>query len=370
MDKKARLEIAEGSEEHIVASAVDLLAKRLPPTWIVQRSERADGMAGFDLVVRSPVSGGQASLLVEVRRSFQPRDLAALTGGLFYRLRDRAGKVPILLMAQYLSPRSREMLAREDINFIDLTGNVRLLLEYPGLFVTAEGAQVDPAPTQRRARGLRGAKVGAVVRTLVDAVPPYTGAQLARAANVNEGYLSRILETLADEGLVERTRSGPVVSVDWSGLLRQRAAALTLLRASGTFRYVARDGTRATLEELARVTEDDVAVTGSFAAARLAPVAPSVQLIVYTMNPRDLADRLRLVEVESGADTVLIRPDNRVALRGARRDATGAQFVAPSQIAIDCLSGPGRMPAEGEAVLSWMLANERTWRVSDIQDLT
>jgi hypothetical protein len=45
-------------------------------------------------------------------------------------------------------------------------------------------------------------------------------------------------------------------------------------------------------------------------------------------------------------------------------------YVAPTQVALDCLSGNGRMPAEGEAVLSWLEANEAAWRVPSLDDIT
>ena len=311
----------------------------------------------------------QSSLLVEAKRKFAPRDVAELTGGLFGRLRGRTGRVPILLVAPYISARSRDLLIENDINYVDLTGNVRINVEFPGLFIVTEGAQVDPAPVARGSRGLRGAKVGAVVRALIDARPPYTGAQLARAANVNEGYVSRILDSLLDEGLITRPRSGPVVHADWQALLRQRAAALTLFRKMGTFRYVARNGTQQLLDAIGQLDiEERPVVTGSFAAVRLAPTAPPAQLVLYTMRPRELAARLPIVEVESGADTVLIRPDNAVAMSRSDDDDR-VRYAAPSQVAIDCLSGSGRMPAEGEAVIEWMAANESAWRLPSIAPL-
>lgn len=157
--------------------------------------------------------------------------------------------------------------------------------------------------------------------------------------------------------------------MDWPALLRQRAAALTLFRSTGTFRYVARTGTQQLLDAVAELNLDEQPViTGSFAAVRLAPVAVPTQLVLYTMNPRLLASRLPLLEVDSGADTVLIRPQNRVAMSRANvKD--GLHYAAPSQIAIDCLSGSGRMPAEGEAIIEWMAADEDRWRLSSVAAL-
>jgi len=353
----------------LTQAAVSVLAQRLPPRWTVEAQLNASNGEDWDLIVKTDMGNGQSSLLVEARRNFNPRDVGELTGGLFRRLRGRASQVPILLVAPYVSARARELLVENDINYLDLTGNVRIALEYPGLFVVTEGAQADPAPVVRGSRGLRGAKVGAVVRTLIDARPPYTGAQIAKAAQVNEGYVSRILDTLIDEGLITRHRSGPVLDVDWPALIRQRAAALDLFRTVGSFRYIARNGTQQLLSEIARLgLEGSPVITGSFAASRLAPVAPAAQLVMYTMTPRDLASSLPLIEVDTGADTVLIRPDNNVAM-SRPDDEAGLRYAAPSQVAIDCLSGSGRMPAEGEAVMDWMDATEESWRRPNITAL-
>lgn len=37
-------------------------------------------------------------------------------------------------------------------------------------------------------------------------------------------------------------------------------------------------------------------------------------------------------------------------------------IVGLSQLVLDCLSGPGRLPAEGEALLEWMTNHEDEWR--------
>lgn len=47
----------------------------------------------------------------------------------------------------------------------------------------------------------------------------------------------------------------------------------------------------------------------------------------------------------------------------------GIPHVALSQVALDCLAGPGRMPAEGEAVIEYMKDHQDLWQISRIHDL-
>jgi hypothetical protein len=360
---------AETSREELLDAALEALTRRLPRNWAVEKQASASDVEAADLVIKSPNSGSQALVIVEVKSDVAPRDVDALIGGPWRRWRRQMGNQPILLVAPYIGPRVRELLTEENISYLDLTGNARISLDYPGVFIETEGARQDPRSTKPRS-AVRGAKAGAVVRVLVDATPPYTGADIARAANVNEGYLSRILDTLLAEGLIDRERAG-VTRVDWPAMLQRRARALDLFRPVGTHRYVARHGTSELVDRLrSRPTAGrrPPTVTGSFAAARIAPVAAPALLVLYTMDPLVLADELELLPAEAGADTVLIRPENDIAFARAAREG-GMAWAAPSQVAIDCLAGSGRMPSEGEALIGWMRENESEWRYPSIQAL-
>ena len=362
--------VATQMSQELLDAAVEALTRRLPPNWAVDRQASAGDSEAADLVIKTPNTGAQALILVETKSHVSPRDVEALIGGPWRRWRRQMGNQPILLVAPYIGPRVTALLTEENVSYVDLTGNIRISLEYPGVFIETEGARQDPRSTKPRS-AIRGAKAGAVVRVLVDAAPPYTGADIARAAKVNEGYLSRILDTLVDEGHIDRERTGLVTRVDWPALVRRRAQALDLFRRVGTYRYIARQGSSALVDRL----RDRPAtgrrlptVTGSFAAARNAPVAAPALLVVYTMNPRELEAELELLPADAGADTVLVRPDNDVAFDRARRDG-GMAWAAPSQVAIDCLAGTGRMSSEGEALIGWMRENEGEWRYPSIPAL-
>lgn len=357
------------TESELLDAAIEALTRRLPSAWAVEKQPSAGDPEAADLVIKSANTGSQTLVFVEVKANVSPRDVEAFIGGPWRRWRRQMGNQPIMLVAPYIGPRVRELLTEESVSYLDLTGNTRISLDYPGVFIETEGASQDPRSNKARS-AVRGAKAGAVVRVLVDCVPPYTGADIARAANVNEGYLSRIFDTLVDEGLIDRERTG-VTRVDWPAMLQRRARALDLFRPVGTYRYVARQGTSALVERLrSRPPEGrrPPTVTGSFAAARIAPVAAPALLVVYTMDPRALADELELLPTDAGADTVLIRPDNDVAFARAARDG-GLAWAAPSQVAIDCLAGSGRMPSEGEALIGWMREHESEWRYLSIQAL-
>ncbi|MEX0985535.1 MAG: hypothetical protein WD096_10895 [Actinomycetota bacterium] len=356
----------ERTQSQLLDAAIDMLTRRLPTNWVIEKISLGGDPEAQDLIIKGPQPSSQTPVAVVARSVVSVRDVQVLMGGPWRRLRKQLGYYPILVIAPYVSPKVRELLVEESVSYVDLTGNIRISLDQVGVFIETQGAQRDPSATKSR-RGLRGAKVGAVVRVLVDAAPPYTGAEIAKAANVNEGYVSRILETLGDEGLIERESPGPVTGVDWPAVLRRRAQVLDLFRPTGSFRYIARQGARGLVEQLAaRGPEGALTISGSFAAARLAPVAAPTLLVIYTMSPRDLAQELDLLPAETGADVVLVRPDNEVVFARAVQDG-GLVWAAPSQVAMDCLAGSGRMPAEGDAVVDWMRETESTWRYPSIE---
>lgn len=354
---------APTTERELVDAAAKVLASRLPTSWTVTAQPSAGDPEASDLLIQRPPSVPPILLYVEAKLRIAPRDVEALLGGPWRRWRRQWGDQPILLVAPYVGERVRELLVEENISYVDLTGNIRISVDELGVFIETQGATSEPGVTKQRS-GLRGAKAAAVVRALVDVAPPYSAAEIAAAAGVNEGYLSRILATLQDEGLVDREPFGPVTRVDWAALLRRRAQSVDLFRRGRSLRYIARQGAAALLEDLRRrpPTSPPPTVTGSFAAARLAPVAAPALLVLYTPVADALAAELGLLPTDAGADSVLIQPENDVVFTGCEREG-GIAWATPSQVVVDCLSGSGRMPSEGEAVLEWMREDERRWRL-------
>lgn len=358
-------------ENDLVEAATDWLRARVPPTWTVEIREREEAAeadrADAALEVRSP--NLYATLAVEARRSLSPRDIAYLFGSLGRRLRSLSPNVPLLVVAPWLSARTRELLAGEEVNYIDLTGNALVRLENPALFIQTQGAERDPSPAPRGKARVRGPRAGRLIRTLIDVRPPYGVRELAHATRLAPGYVSRLLDALDDEALVKRSKRGRVESVDVAGLLRRWTESYDVFASNDAATFLAPRGAAQTLPFLAALTDaGPTAVTGSFAAVRLAPVAAPALLAVYCDKVKALAETLKLIPADEGANVVLLRPFDPVAWeRTSEQD--GLRYVAPSQAAVDCLTGNGRMPAEGEAVLDWMLANEPEWRVASLTDL-
>lgn len=353
------------TENEMVEAAIAWLRDRLPESWEIGPTGRqmpARGGGRIDAAIDVQGSNGTyATIAVEAKKSFGPRGVDQLLGSLGRTLRNLAGNVPILVVAPWLSERTRERLRDEGINYLDLTGNSLVRLENPTVFIETEGARKDPSPLPRGKARLQGPKAGRLVRMLVDVRPPYGVRELAVGADLTAGYVSRLLDTFDDEALVQRSARGGVDSVDIRGLIRRWADSYDVFRANNATTYLAPAGASPTLKRLA-VSPQRTAVTGSFAAVRLAAVAGPALLTLYCEDVPSLADELELIPTEQGANIALLKPfDSVVWERTSVEDAV--TFAAPSQVAIDCLTGNGRMPTEGDALLKWMIENEAAWRL-------
>lgn len=353
--------------------AVAWLQSRLPRGWSVEAGppqdepdqQRAD--ARIDL--RGP-NGTIARIIVEENQSVSPRRVLDQLSPRIQTARNLGAHLPLLLIAPWLSERTQALLAQEDINYLDLTGNALLRIDNPPFFLQTAGARRNPFPVARDRASLRGAKASRVIRLLLDVRPPYGVVEVAEATGLNRGYVSRLLEALYRDGLIEREPRGPVQSVDIPGLVRRWAKGYDTFRTNKAERFIAPTGLDRVLGKLAADPGlgTRIAITGSLAANRLAPIASPALLLLYYDTPQLLARDLDLLPTEEGANVILLRPFDPVVFnRGAIEE--GLRYVAPSQVAVDCLGGNGRMPAEGEALLKWMAAEEPRWRIPSLKDL-
>jgi hypothetical protein len=157
-------------------------------------------------------------------------------------------------------------------------------------------------------------------------------------------------------------------------MLRRRGQSVDLFRANTARTYVSSNGARAVIEALPRsAVADGVVVTGSFGAVRKAPVAGPALLVIYVVPSGGVpsfdrtATELGLRPTDEAADVVLLLPSNDRVVEDPWID-DGVRFVNLPQLAVDCLGGSGRMPAEGDALIDWMQTNTDQWQYPSLAE--
>ena len=342
------------------------LRDQLPEGWsLVPVAEAAGGGdGGFDAVLSvSGPDGATASLVIEAKRVLERRDVLAVSE----QLRGAAGRFPnawSVLVARYLAPSVREALAEQGVSYIDATGNMRLVVSTPGLFIASRGANNDPWRGPGRPRGtLKGVPAAKVVRALVDYTGPWNIRELIDRSGASTGATYRVVEYLEREDLVTRDENGKIVLRDWRRLLQQWSKDYGFVRSSRITRYIEPRGLATLLTKATDVAGVQYAVTGTTAAAEWAPYAPARSALVYVADAAKAAGAWGLRPAESGANVLLAEPATDVVFERTITTIDGTVIVAPAQVAVDLMTGPGRNPAEAEELMDWMERNESSWRL-------
>ena len=371
-------------EEDLLESGLGRLRDLLGPGWEIvplrfgvpdppnlPPSDTVDSI----FTVKDPGGMGSGPVLVEAKHDLTPRYVTShLVPRVELMKRVQPGAA-VLIVAPWLSPRTRDLLESLGYGYVDLTGNIQFRLARPGVVIRVQGDQRAPTPVRSYARQLRGDKAGVLVRALVDVAPPYRATPLAEATRISLPYVTRLLDTMESEALV--TRQGKrIVDVDWRGLLQERAARSELLQITSPLGMTAQRGISdvlAAMRDFVRAGRR-LAVTGPYAAAAVAPLTIGGQLMIYREDTDPQALRidqreLRLLPTRPGGtpDVLLLTAPTTVVFAG-RRWIDGLPHVALSQLVLDSLSGSGRMPAEGQAVLDHMARTIDEWRLGDLTE--
>lgn len=351
-------------ESEVLRRGLALLERRLPSSWSMSSERGAPVDAGrLDAVVELRGPDGTASrIAVESKLSLVRRDIAAALEQI-NRILGHSGMDAVpMVVARYLSPPVRDELFERRVSYADATGNLLVQLDSPALFLRDAGADSDPWRGRGRPRGtLRGVPAARVVRTLVDFMPPMSVPEVSRRSRVSTGATYRVVELLEREALLERGERGPITVVRWRELLERWSSDYGFQRSNTVRTYLHPRGLSSVTSALASYPDLRYAVTGSLAAAQLAPYAPARLAMIYADDPETVAAALGLRPVDSGANVMLATSDNDVIF-DRLFEADGVSFVAPTQAAVDLLTGPGRSPNEASALLDWMEAHEPQWR--------
>lgn len=327
---------------------------------------QGESRRGPDAVLSLDAPDGRgATFIVEIKRRIDPvavaRVLEQMRSWTNWSGRTNPG-VAYLVVAPYLSERTMDRLRESDLNYLDLTGNTLVRIEEPAVYIRTQGATKDPEKASRPARSLRGAKAAQIVRTLVDLRPPLGVRQLGEIARTDPGNVSRLLDMLEREDLIRRNPQGGVQEVGWSELLRAWTRDYSLTGSNKCSTYLDPRGLGNFVSRLQSLPSGlRYAVTGSLAAARRAPVAPSKLAVAFVDDAAAAAEALGLLPAEAGANVMLIEPKGDFVFDRSAVDE-GVRYVAPSQAVADLLTGSGRNPAEADELLEWMRRNEGDWR--------
>lgn len=354
------------STRQVLRACMKTLSAPLPTGWtLVEREEVPLGSKRVDAILRlADPAGAATDLVVEAKLVIERRDLGRIRDQLDDLIRELGGEAKGLVVGRYLSPQVRADLTQFGLAYVDATGNMRIALDRPAIFLSDRVTDRDPWRGPGRPRGsLKGEPATRVVRTLIDHRGPLSISDLIKLSGASTGATYRVRDYLTEEGLLERLPDATYRVPDWQRLLREWAADYAQPHVS-TQTFIAPRGIESLRTRAANANGFRYAVTGSLAAEEWAPYAPAKLARIYVQDIADAATRLDLRPTDIGQNVLLVEPkDSRsIVFESTWTARDGVTLAAPSQVAVDLLNGPGRSPAEGEALIAWMAAGEEAWR--------
>jgi len=306
-----------------------------------------------DFLVQLALPDGKQNLVVEVKNSGQPR-LAREAINQLLRFRDIFSGSYGVFMAPYISPKAGEICDKENIGYIDLSGNCRLC--FGQVYIEEEG-KPNLIAKKRDLRSLYSPKAERVLRVLSNNPgESWKIKELADEARVSLGQVANVKKLLIDREWVRTKREGFVLG-EPEQLLKEWAENYTYRR------NVVRD--YYSLKTVAEVEGDlsgicnqkgvMYALTSFSAAARLAPAVKYQRAFAYVEKiEEELVFLLNLKEVPSGANVSLLSPYDEGVFYGVRMYDKD-RIVSPVQIYLDLFGFRGRGEEAARALLDQVI---------------
>ncbi|MCY7400062.1 MAG: hypothetical protein LH477_03710 [Nocardioides sp.] len=225
------------------------------------------------------------------------------------------GRMPRLVVAPILSPRTASVLRDRGISFIDLAGNA--FVRFDGVRVRASTtrpaapelraliAETDPAPsnlfTPARAQ---------VVLVLVQ-WPELLRAptrEVAARAGVSGGMAHGTVKMLEERGYIRRARREPWLEADQWDNLDDLVDAWALAFPTGLWRRVHLRDYRSQLDSWAGESDPAISVGGEYVvAADVEPASVTLYVTTRGLGPATMARHRVMAAVEGEADTFVCR---------------------------------------------------------------
>jgi hypothetical protein len=344
------------NEAQFLADAVEAVKKCLADVPFCQIESVAAPSSedrGIDVLIRISVPGGLRTIVIEAKRTGEPRIAREAVNGLL-RYRSAAPDKYAVLVAPYISPASATIATNDDVGYVDLAGNCRLVFD--SVYISREGCP-NPFAERRDLRSLYSPKAERVLRTLLDEPRrAWKVIDLAKAAGVSLGQVANVKKLLENREWVGRVADG-IKLLRPAELLEEWGERYRADRSTPREYYsleplaAVEKGLAGACDELAQ----DYALAGFSAAARMAPMVRYQRAAAYIVgDPAPVAKRLRLKPVASGANVSIIEPYDVGVLAG-RKCVDGAYVASPVQTYLDLRANNARGEEAAQAILEQVI---------------
>lgn len=341
------------SEKELATLAGEALRKlfdgrpRVEVEEIELEPSAADGCRA-DILASISAFGRRHTLVCEVKSNGQPRYVRNAVLQLRCCVsRMDIGAIPMLI-APFLSEKSRSICASYDVGYLDLHGNA--LFQAPGILIDVTVAD-RPVAEKRDLKSLFRPKAAHILRVMLrDPKRTWRVAELAKAANASLGHVSSVRRALLNREWAEAGDRG-IALADPDALLDAWRNAYRRPDGDVIRLYTSLHGQafeKAAKNVLSAGSSRDPAVFASFSAARwIAPYARTGTDYFYAgrAGAKKIADALRASDVDKGSNVEILILKDRNILEDTVEPVPGVICTSPVQTYLD-LSVSGERGAE------------------------
>lgn len=325
-------------ESH-AAQALRLLLEQVPAIKLLEVAQEESGPdQGADMVAHIDLSGRRHVLVCAVKSSGQPRHVRMALLQLRHDVAHHAQDATPVFIAPYLSPEAQALCREQDVGFLDLEGNARLI--FHSVFIERQVAS-KPAADRRELRSLFKPKSAQVLRVMLrNPHQTWRVTDLAQAAAVSLGHVSNVRVGLLDREWAQVSEEGLFLSEPDALLDAWRDAYEPPVGKRLSF-YTTLHGSA--FEEAARRVlrsygEASLAAFSSFSAAHwLAPYGRTGTQYFYVDEAglERLQSELKLSTISKGENVVVTVLKEPGVLRDTEEPAPGAICTSPVQTYLD-----------------------------------
>jgi DNA-binding Lrp family transcriptional regulator len=311
---------------------------------VIDRNRDAEGSASSDFSGRLKLSGNQ----VEVFGEWINYANLPLFRKILHNLKVLSSVRPnalALVVAPYLSPERQNLLKKEGIFFIDLSGNI--FLHHGALYIEKSGF-ANRFPEMRMGRGPFSDKASLILRILLSEGRKLWGVrELARKLGLDPGFVSRMVRELESRAYVAR--------VDSKIRLRQPKAILEDWVRYYSYRrnrpvpfFCMASGPDEILGKLGRIRipkQISYALCLHAGAALVAPHAVYSEVHCYVGGHDEIeffGKKLELEEARQGANLIFLLPYYKNSAFYGRQQMQGLAVSSDIQLYLDLYHYPLR----------------------------
>lgn len=277
-----------------------------------------------DFLARANIDGRKIDLVFEVKERPHLVDLRLAAESLRkYAAPDR---IPIVA-SHFMGPNRRALLKEMGIGYIDMAGNI--YLRAPGILIEREGIR-NPFGYKHEGLNPFSDKASIILRILMDKPNrSWKIREIADLGSVNPGWVSRVVDSLVERGLVRFSREEGVLLLSGEDMLKEWADIYDWRRNKFYYYYCHALDYQEVLEKIGDLNlyPDKSFALGFQAGAYLVSPYSSFNQVHVVIDGKsfdivrpEIERQLRLESRREGANLILVHPYYKYsALFGARK---------------------------------------------------